>query len=189
MITAGPWTFNEENEALAFYEEKLFEVKQHLQSKPLLRATIKSRMTLLHQLVELEKQLDIDSQTSEFSLPNYQNKRAIEQWSLFSATSSAWKLTVFQSESAEELLVIIEKGFSFLKDFYAILPKNLPLLEEDPKIGIAENIMHIQAGITWMKATEINEFSELENRAIDENETVKLFYLELKRLSLRLPYL
>lgn len=188
MIAVGSWTFEDEEDALAFYEEKLFEVKQHLQSKPLLRATIKARITLLNQLVELEKELDIDANQSLFSFPDYSGKNAFEQWALFSATSSNWKLKIFQSESARELLELIENGFVYLKQFYTLLPE-LNVQEEEPKVGVGENVMNLQAGIDWMKVKGINDFSELENQPIDENETVKLFYLEVKRLSLRLPYL
>ena len=188
MITVGSWTFEDEEDALAFYEEKLFGVRQDLQSKPLLRATVKSRVVLLNQLVELEKILDIDASEIVFQLPDYSNKTAFEQWSLFSATSSAWKLKVFQTESARELLDLIESGFVYLKQFYALLP-NIQVGGEDPKVGVGENVMYLQAGMDWMRTNGINDFSALENRPFDENETLKLFYLELKRLSLRLPYL
>lgn len=188
MITAGSWTFEDEDEALAFYEEKLFEVKQHLQSKPLLRATVKSRIALLNQLAELGKKLDIDPNAFELKFPDYSGKTALEQWALFSATASNWKLKVFQTESAQELLDLIESGFTYLKQFYELLP-HIQLAEEDPKVGVGENVMYIQAGMDWMRSNGINDFSSLEKQPIDENETVKLFYLELKRLSLRLPYL
>lgn len=188
MITVGSWAFEDEEDALAFHEEKLFEVKQHLQSKPLLRATVKSRISLLNQLTELERELGIEEGQSGFPIPDFSGKNAVEQWNLFSVTASNWKLKVYQAEAARELLVLIESGFVYLKRFYELLP-DMDWQEEDPKVGVGENVMHLQAGMDWMKSNGINDFSSLKNHPFGENGMLKLFYLELKRLSLRLPYL
>lgn len=191
MITAGNWSFDDEEDALSFFEEKLFEVKQHLQQKPLLRATVKSRVSQLTQLSLLEEQLPVSGSDYDLKLPDFSGKTAIEQWSLYSALLSKWKLQVFQTESAKEMLQLIEFGFEFMKQFGTLLP-DFQLNEEDPKVGVAENVMYLQAGFQWVKESNIRTFSELGEQLVNripENETIKLFAMELKRLSLRVSYL
>lgn len=191
MIAVGDWTFDNEEDGLSFFEEKLFEIKQHLQQKPLLRATIKSRISQLTKLSQLEEQLPILKADNIFVIPDFSEKKALDQWSLYSSFFSKWKLQIFQAESAKEMLQSIEFGFQFMKAFYSLLP-DFDWKEEDPKVGVAENVMYLQAGFHWMNGAGIQTFSELGEQLVDrmhENETIKLFAMELKRLSLRLPYL
>ncbi len=191
MITFGNRTFEDEEDALSFFEDKLFEIKRHLQQKPLLRATVKSRISELTQLSVLEEQLHVSRAEFVLHLPDFSGKGATEQWALYSAALSKWKLQIFQTDSAKEMLELIRFGFEFMKGFYSLLP-DFELDEEDPKVGIAENVMHLQAGFQWMKEAKIQTFSGLSEQLVDripENETIKLFAMELKRLSLRLSYL
>jgi hypothetical protein len=191
VIAAGSWTFDDEDDALTFFEEKLFEVKQHLQQKPLLQATIKTRIAQLTELKLLEDQLSVSRLERLFPLPDFSSAMAGEQWEMYSAAFFNWKLQIFQTESANDLLELIPRGFVFMKEFYSRLPQ-FELGEEDPKVGVAENVMHLQAGFQWMKETNIQSFSELGEQLVNrmhENETIKLFAMELKRLSLRLSYL
>ena len=191
MITVGSWSFGEEDDALSFFEEKLFEVKQHLQQKPLLRATVKSRVLQLTQLSLLEEYLPVSRLDLDLELPDFSGKTAGEQWNLYSMLFSKWKLQVFQAESAKDILQLIEYGFEFMKRFYSLIP-TIALNQEDPKVGVAENVMQLQAGFQWMKVANIHTFSELGEQLVDripENETIKLFAMELKRLSLRVSYL
>jgi hypothetical protein len=191
VIIAGNRTFEDEEAALSFFEEKLFEVKRHLQQKPLLRATVKSRISELTQLSLLEEQLPVSRSEYALHLPDFSGKDASEQWALYSTVLSRWKLQIFQTDSAKDILELIQFGFEFMKGFYSRIP-DFELKEEDPKVGIAENVMYLQAGFQWVKEEQIRTFSELGEQLVDripENETIKLFAMELKRLSLRLSYL
>ncbi len=192
MIAFGEHTFHDEEEAESFFDEKLFEVKRDLLQKPLLRATVKQRLKTLDQLSELEALLELGENPSEIpQVPVFSSLSMDEQWKLFSRSISQWKLAVSSCDSAITLKQLVEFGFSLWLGYCTQLPE-LVWEEDVPKVGVAENIMVLQEGFDRLKNGGIVSYEQLlktlEGNSA-EKESLKLFLTELKRLSLRVPYL
>lgn len=190
MITIGKLAFDDPESAEEYFEEQFFELKKQLLAKPLLRATARQKIKALQELQEFEAVLGNSGPAVSVSLPDYSGLNMHQAWMIFSNTYSSWKLKSFNASTPSELLELIETGFNLQKDFYALIP-SLNWEEEDPKVGVTEQLMHLQAGFDWCKANRINDFQKLSAvpfAEIKANETTYLFYLELKRLSLRLQY-
>lgn len=190
MITIGKLSFEDQESAEEYFEDQFFEIKKQLQAKPLLRATSRQKIKALEELREFESVIDMPHFHVNFTLPDYSGLNMHEAWLMFSNTYSIWKLKSFNASSPSELLELIEKGFELQKDFYALIPE-ISWEEEDPKVGVTEQLMHLQGGFNLFKEKGINLFrdlSEVPFTEIKANETAYLFFLELKRLSLRFQY-
>lgn len=194
MIHVGDLTFENEEEAEAYFDETLFEIKKDLLQKPLLRATLKSRLRKLDQLEELEKVLGEVGTTHELSLPEtpfFTEFSVQEQWRIFASGVSKWKLAISSVNSVSALRAIVENGFALWKAYCLVLPE-IVLYEEDPKVGLAENVMVLNDGFRLMEEQSIRTFQELlivQFEDSEQKERLHLFLVELKRLSLRIPYL
>lgn len=192
MITFGNHSFHDEEEAESWFDEKLFEVKRDLLQKPLLRATVKPRLKTLDQLSELEMLLELSEIPVEISeVPNFSAFSMEEQWKVFSREVSQWKLAISSCDSAIALKQLIESGFSLWLGYCSQLPE-VNWEEEAPKVGVAENVMVLQEGFEELKTSGITSYQQLLD-ALEKNsaekQRLKLFLTELKRLSLRVPYL
>lgn len=194
MISIGKWQFDDEEAVETFFDEKLFEVKQQLQSKPLLRATVRSRVQLLTELRALEEVLEIAISPVALEIPELNSVSPVRAWSAYASALSVWKLKMFNSASATELLDWIEKGFALHLAYAQSLPelKHLMEGEELPKVGLPENAMQLQEGFRWMETEGMQRWEDLNGlspEVIREKEVLKNFVLELIRLSLRIQFL
>jgi len=190
VIEVGKLTFDDLESAEEYFEDQFFEIKKQLQSKPLLRATARPKIKALEGLKEFEQITGLQHSPVNFPLPDYAGLNMHEAWLIFSSAYSNWKLKSFNTSSPSELLELIEAGFDLQKAFYGLIPV-LNWEEEDPKVGATEQLMHLQSGFNMFKEKGINFFHELGEVPFTEiktNETAYLFFLELKRLSLRFQY-
>ncbi len=190
MIAIGKLTFDDLESAEEYFEQEFFEVKQQLQAKPLLRATAKQRIKSLQELQLFEEALELESSSVSISLPVYEGLNMQEAWLIFSNSYSSWKLKSFNASTPSELLELLEVGFNLQKDFYALIPA-VQWEEEDPKVGATEQLMNLHSGFAECKSRRIRDFEQLTLvpfAEIKANETLYLFFLELKRLSLRFQY-
>jgi len=190
VIGIGKLVFDDLESAEEYFETQFFEIKQQIQSKPLLRATAKQRIKSLQELQEFESVIDLTPAQVNFSLPSYSGLNMHEAWLIFSSTYSSWKLRSFNASTPSELLALIEIGFHLQRDFYGLIP-SVQWEEEDPKVGATEQLMNLHTGFAEYKSKGIVDFSELALVPFTEikaNEITYLFFLELKRLSLRFQY-
>jgi len=192
MITSGEHTFHDKEEAESYFDEKLFEVKRDLLQKPLLRATVKQRLKMLDQLAQLETMLELRGYPFEITeIPDFTSLSMDQQWKQFSKSVSQWKLSISSCDSAIALKQFVESGFSLWLGYCSQLP-DLKWEEELPKVGVAENVMILQEGFDRLRNTGITTYQQLLSvlaKNSDEKQSLKLFLTELKRLSLRVPYL
>lgn len=190
MIVIGKLEFEDIEDVEEYFEEQFFEIKQQLQSKPLLRATSKQRMKQLQDLQAFEPILELDVSEISLSIPEFTNRNIAEAWELFSSAFSKWKLKCANAITPTELLQLLELGFDLQKKFYQLIPE-IDWKEEDPKVGVVEQLMNLQNGFNLLKTSGLIHFEDLSKvpfAEIKANDTLYLFFLELKRLSLRSQY-
>jgi len=190
VIAIGKLSFDDLESAEEYFEQQFFEVKQQLQAKPLLRATARPRIKSLQELQEFEAVIDLVHFPVNISLPSYVGLNMQQAWMIFSNSYSSWKLKSFNATTPSELLDLLEVGFRLQKDFYELIPV-LQWEEEDPKVGATEQLMHLHSGFAECKSRRIRDFEQLSSipfAEIKANETLYLFFMELKRLSLRFQY-
>lgn len=168
-------------------EMEVFEIKKSILSKPLLRLTLKSklsRLDLLAKIAESQQLYQTDEQI-RFTYDSLTSDEVLALWESYMKAKSQWKIAFAQTQSPLGLTEILEEGLkmeiAFSEQF-----QSLNWTDEEPVFGVEPDPMLIQNGLKRASQKGWLTFADLEK---NKSELEKDLLLAIKRLSLLPKYL
>lgn len=167
-------------------EMELFEIKKSILAKPLLRLTLKSKLARLDVLSKIaESQHLQQSKEGLFTYYLVESDEVLTLWESYMKAKSQWKIAFTQSQTPQNLALILEEGLkmeiAFSKQF-----KALDWTDDEPVFGVEPDPMLIQNGLKRAFQNGWLTFTDLEK---NKSELEKDLLLAIKRLSLLPKYL
>lgn len=178
-------------------ESELFEIRKTILAKPLLRLTLKSKLTRLKLLAEIAAGSSSpfgggqggggfpETEMPSFTYDSSETKEALGLWEKYMKARSQWKMVFTQTYSPVGLIAVLEEGLkmelAFTEQFLV-----LDWTEEEPVFGVEPDPMMIQNGLKQAAENGWITFADLEK---NKSELEKDLLLALKRLSLLPKYL
>lgn len=168
-------------------ESELFEIRKSILAKPLLRLTLKSKLTRLNVLAKIaeDQQLFRGQQVYLFRYDAPKTESALSLWESYMRARSQWKMVFTQTQSPIGLTAVLEEGLKMEWEFASKFPVS-DWTEEEPVFGTEPDPMLIQNGLKKAAEKGWITFSDLEK---NKNGLEKDLLLALKRLSLLPKYL
>jgi hypothetical protein len=168
-------------------ESELFEIRKSILAKPLLRLTLKSKLTRLNVLAKIaeDQQLFRGQQVYQFRYDAPKTESALSLWESYMRARSQWKMVFTQTQSPIGLTAVLEEGLKMEWEFASKFPVS-DWTEEEPVFGTEPDPMLIQNGLKKAAEKGWITFSDLEK---NKNGLEKDLLLALKRLSLLPKYL
>ncbi|WP_343631474.1 hypothetical protein [Fluviicola sp.] len=168
-------------------ESELFEIRKSILAKPLLRLTLKSKLTRLNILAKIAKNGHLlpEQPVIPFQYELEQTDRVLALWENYMQAKSRWKMIFTQTHTPLAMAAILEEGLqmelAFSKQFL-----DRDWAEEEPVFGTEPDPMLIQNGLKQAAQKGWLTFADLEK---NKSELEKDLLLALKRLSLLPKYL
>ena len=168
-------------------ETELFEVKKAILAKPLLRLTLKSKLTRLAQLerVAEDQQLFRENEAIPFTYQLVQSDEVLVLWEAYMKAKSHWKMTFTRTQTPKGIAFVLEEGLK-MEAAFAEQFRDLNWTDEEPVFGTEPDPMLVQNGLKQAAQNGWLTFTELEK---NKSELEKDFLLAIKRLSLLPKYL
>ncbi len=168
-------------------ESELFEIRKTILAKPLLRLTLKSKLTRLKLLAEIASIQKIFPETEVISVTydSSETKEALDLWEKYMKARSHWKMVFTQTQTPTGLISILEEGLKMEAAFSEQFVLT-DWTDEEPVFGVEPDPMLIQNGL---KQAAVNGWLTFEDLEKNKSELGKDFLLALKRLSLLPKYL
>ncbi len=168
-------------------ELEIFEIRKAILAKPLLRLTLKSKLTRLEVLAKIaaDQELFQNPEVIAFSYDLKPTDAVLVLWESYMKAKSAWKIVFTQTQTPAALVIILEEGLkmerAFSEQFHV-----LDWSDEEPVFGVEPDPMLVQNGLKQAAQKGWLTFSDLEK---NKRELGKDLLLALKRLSLLSKYL
>lgn len=168
-------------------ESELFEIRKAVLAKPLLRLTLKSKLTRLNALAQIaeDQQVLPEQQPIPFQYDFQKTDRVLGLWENYMTAKSRWKMAFTRAHTPRAMAAVLEDGLQmelvFSEQFL-----NLDWTEEEPVFGAEPDPMLIQNGLKQSAQKGWLTFADLEK---NKSELEKDLLLALKRLSLLPKYL
>ncbi len=174
------------DEALEILENTLFELKQFLVSKPVLKLTFEAKAKKIEPFSIFEKELSIVSKEIDFPEINFDNEDTLLiSWRKYNEKKAFWKLSIQQSTSPKELISLIEWSLK-LENAFAKLFVDLNFIDDTPVFGKALDEMFFTKELKFASTQNIIFRKDI----IEKNKLLSpAFLLAIKRLSLLPNYL
>jgi hypothetical protein len=168
-------------------ETELFEVKKAILAKPLLRLTLKSKLTRLAQLerVAEDQQLFRENETIPFTYQLVQSDEVLVLWETYMKAKSHWKMVFTRTQTPKGIAFVLEEGLK-MEAAFAEQFRDLNWIDEEPVFGTEPDPMLVQNGLKQAAQNGWLTFAELEK---NKSELEKGLLLAIKRLSLLPKYL
>lgn len=168
-------------------ETELFEIKRSILSKPLLRLSLKSKLSRLAQLSQIaESQKLMRENTSvPFSYELVRSDEVLLLWEGYMKAKNQWKMAFTQAQNVEYCMVLIEEGLSMERAFSEQF-EDLNWTDQEPVFGVEPDPMLVQSGLKQAFQEGLKTFADLEK---NKDKLGKDLLLALKRLSLLSKYL
>lgn len=168
-------------------ESELFEIRKTILAKPLLRLTLKSKLTRLNLLAEIASHQKVlqETESTPFTYDLTTTVEVLGLWENYMKTKSKWKMAFMQTQTPSGLTSVLEEGLRMEAAFSGqFLPVNWT--DEEPVFGVEPDPMLIQNGLKQAAQKGWSTFEDLEK---NKSELGKELLLALKRLSLLPKYL
>lgn len=168
-------------------ELELFEIRKSILAKPLLRLTLKSKLTRLKLLAEIasDQGLFQSPEVQAFTCQIEQTDQVLALWESYMKAKSQWKMSFTQMHSPVGLSAILEEGLKMEAAFSGQFAVG-DWIDEEPVFGVEPDPMLIQNGLKQAAGKGWLTFADLEK---NKSELEKGLLLALKRLSLLPKYL
>lgn len=168
-------------------ETELFELKKAVLVKPLLRLTLKSKLTRLDLLAKIAEDQKLFQQEDlfEFAFDVIPSDQVLGLWESYMQAKSQWKMAFSRTQSPIGLMKILEEGLKMERIFSEQF-KDLDWIADEPVFGVEPDPMLIQNGLKKASQKGWHSFTDLEK---NKSELEKELLLALKRLSLLPKYL
>lgn len=168
-------------------ETELFEVKKAILAKPLLRLTLKSKLTRLAQLerVAEDQQLFRENEAIPFTYQLIQSDEVLVLWEAYMKAKSHWKMVFTRTQTPKGIGFVLEEGLK-MEAAFAEQFRDLNWIDEEPVFGTEPDPMLVQNGLKQAAQNGWLTFAELEK---NKSELEKGLLLAIKRLSLLPKYL
>ncbi|MGV3613162.1 MAG: hypothetical protein ACO1N0_19535 [Fluviicola sp.] len=168
-------------------ESELFEIRKTILAKPLLKLTLKSKLTRLNLLAQIafHQKVFQESESVSFAYDLTGTAEVLALWENYMKAKSKWKMAFMQTQTPAGLISILEEGLkmeaAFCQQFAA-----MDWTDEEPVFGVEPDPMLIQNGLKQAAEKGWLTFEDLEK---NKSELKKDLLLALKRLSLLPKYL
>lgn len=168
-------------------ELELFEMRKTILAKPLLRLTLKSKLTRLELLAKIasDQHLFPETEIPSFTYELSESERVLDLWGNYMKARSRWKMAFTQTRTPSGLALILQEGLKMEAAFSEQFA-GLDWTDEEPVFGVEPDPMLIQNGLKQAAEKGWLTFEDLEK---SKSELGKDFLLALKRLSLLPKYL
>lgn len=175
------------SEAEDALESEIFEIKKTILAKPLLRLTLKSKLTRLAQLERAaeDQQLFRENEVIPFIYDLTSGDEVLGLWQAYMKAKSQWKMVFTRMQTPKGVAFILEEGLK-MEVAFAEQFRDLNWTDEEPVFGTEPDPMLIQNGLKKAAQNGWLTFTELEK---NKSELEKDFLLAIKRLSLLPKYL
>lgn len=183
----GILRISELSEVADALESELFDVKKTILAKPLLRLTLKSKLTRLAQLerVAEAQQLLRENEVIPFTYHLVQSGEVLVLWEGYMKAKSQWKMAFTRMQTPRGLIGILEEGLK-MEAAFAEQFRDLNWIGEEPVFGTEPDPMLVQNGLKQAAQNGWLTFEELEK---NKSQLEKGLLLAIKRLSLLPKYL